>query len=435
MQGICEGTSEGMPAQKEHLPVRKIHRLSALAVERMNRPGKLHDGGGLYLIASPRTGKDAEGVARRWQLRLSIPTSPGIKRRWRWAGLGSFPDVSLAAAREQASRMRAQQREGFDPILARRKARAEALKAARDARTLDQAFAACLEDQAAGWKNGASRAQWEAEWKTYGSPKIGGMLLNSVAVADILKVMRPLWTEHPVLADRFLNRIERAIDYAIPHGWRTVASNPAEQARKMLPKRSTVHAVEHYAALPADDMPDLLRKVRVIESVAARAIELLALTAVRSNELLGAQWEEINLSAATWVIPAKRMKGAKNATSDHFVPLSRQASELLAALRPADATGPVFFGLTRSKVGKVFGRLKVESTLHGLRSTFSSWSNENRIAASDVIEAVLAHKSGNAVKDAYDRGDRREQRRILMQQWADFCDGRAAANNVTPLRA
>jgi hypothetical protein len=212
----------------------------------------------LYLIASPRTGPDARGVSKRWQLRLNVPTEPGIRRQWKWAGLGGFPDTTLSAAREEAAKMRAMMRQGIDPIIERRKAKAAALKATRDARTLDQAFEACLANRVAtaGWKNGTSSAQWRSEHKRYIAPEIGSTLVELLEVADVLHVVRPKWTEQSVLADRLLSRLEQVIQYAILHRWRPAAAgNPAEQARMLLPKHKAVHKVKHYAALPAEEMP------------------------------------------------------------------------------------------------------------------------------------------------------------------------------------
>jgi integrase len=413
--------------------MRKSHRLSALAVERMNRPGKLHDGGGLYLIASPRTGPDARGVSKRWQLRLNVPTEPGIKRKWRWAGCGGYPDVSLQAAREQASKMRAMMRQGVDPIVERRKAKAAALKATRSARTLDQAFEACLADRVAtaGWKNGTSSAQWRSEHRRYIEPEIGSTLVEEITVADVLRVVRPHWTKMPVLADRLLSRLEQVIAYAIAHGWRAVAAgNPAEQARVLLPKHKTVHKVEHYAALPAKEMPAFMRKVRSTEGVAARAIELLTLTVLRSAELINADWSWVK--DGLLVVPGRYMKGQNR--DDHAVPLSRQAVALLETLRPANATsGRIFPGLTRSMLSKAFGRLELAGTLHGLRAVFSTHCNEARLAPSDVIEHALAHKGEDDVKLAYDRGTRAHPRIALMRAWANFLDCPKADDNVTPL--
>ena len=411
----------------------QLHRLTALAVERLNKPGKLHDGGGLFLRAVARKGRNATGVSKHWQLRLNVPTQPGAKRRWRWAGLGSFPDTSLAAAREKAAPMREQQREGRDPIALRKQARAQTLAAAEKEHTLKQTFDAFLADRAAGWKGEASVQSWRSEWSNYLGPRLGRLQVSVIGVDDVLRIVRPLWTTRPVLAERLLIRLGQLFDYATGHGWRPAEQqNPAKLARKVLPPHSSVHQVEGFAMVPVEAMPAFMRKLRATEGRAARCIELIALTCVRGAEARPADWAEFNLDAGLWVIPGKRIKGKHRA--DHAVPLSQQAVALLTALGPADA-GLVFPGLTRSKFARGFTALQVEGSIHGLRSSFSTWANENRIAPEDVIERALSHRQEDDVQAAYDRGDRRHPRALLMQSWGDYCDGRETVDNVTRLRA
>lgn len=413
-----------------------LHRLTALECERMSKPGKKHDGGGLYLRAVPRKGKKAAGVTKSWLQRLSVPTQPGVKRRWRWAGVGPWPDTSLAEARELASKMRKQHREGVDPIALRRQARAQALAAAAKEHTLEQTFDAFLADRAAGWKGEASVRSWRSEWKNYIDKALGHLLVSAVTVTDVLQIVRPLWTERPVVASRLLIRLGQLFNYAIASGWRPPdRQNPAKLARDVLPPHSSVHQVESFAMVPVAEVAGLMRKLRDTEGPAARCIELIALTCVRSAEAIPADWTEFDLvspGGPLWLIPGHRIKGRRRA--DHAVPLPRQAVELLKALGPA-ASGPLFPKLTRSKLGKAFASLQVEGSIHGLRSSFSTWANDTRAAAADVIERALTHKEEDDVKAAYDRGDRRHPRALLMQAWSDHCDGLVAADKVTRLRA
>jgi integrase len=416
--------------------MREIHRLSARRVETAKAPRRLHDGGGLHLQITPRIGG---GVAKSWELRYqTLPQLDG-KRRWHWMGLGPFPDVSLARAREKAAEAREQRRNGVDPLEARARAKAERIAAARRARTLNDVFAACLADREAAWKGSVSKEQWNGEWRRYVSPIIGETLINDTTVDDIKSVVHPIWTTMPVLADRALSRIEKVIDYAIASGWRLAEGNPAQRTRLLLPKHSEVHRVEHYAAMAAADLPAFMVHLRALKTPTSAGLEFAILTATRSNEALGATWEEIDLANATWTVAGERMKGRKGKTRPHVVPLSPQAVALLKARKSAEASGLVFTKkgrrLSRNAFCTLLRTMKVENaTPHGFRSTFSSWANDHEVATSDTIEVALAHKIGDETSRAYNRGKRQDPRRVLMQLWADFIDTGGLVDNVRELK-
>jgi integrase len=156
--------------------------------------------------------------------------------------------------------------------------------------------------------------------------------------------------------------------------------------------------------------------------MAARALEFLTLTAARSGEVRGAQWNEIDLTKKIWVVPAERMKAKR----EHRVPLSKQAIALLKAL-PTKNTGALIFPSTKatSKLSDtaltaVMRRMEIEAVPHGLRSSFRDWVGEETEFPREVAEMALAHTVGNAVEAAYRRGDLFEKRRLMMQDWADF---------------
>jgi integrase len=334
-----------------------------------------------------------------------------------------------------ASKIRKQHREGLDPIALRKRARALAAAAAAKEHTLKETFDSFLADRTAGWKGEASVRSWRSEWSNYVGSGLGHLQVSAIGVDDVLQLVRPIWTAKPVLAERLLIRLGQLFDYATGHGWRPAEQqNPAKLARKVLPPHSSVHQVESFAIVPVAEMAGFMGKLRTTESAAAHCIELIALTVVRSSEAIPADWAEFDLDAAggpLWLVPGHRIKGKHRA--DHAVPLSHQAASLIKALGPA-ARGPLFPTLTRSKLGKAFAALQVEGSIHGLRSSFSTWANETRAAAADVIERALTHKEEDDVKAAYDRGDRRHPRALLMQAWGDHCDG-LVADNVTRLRA
>ena len=406
-------------------------RAAGLTAAKVRTAGKgaYSDGGGLMLIVQP------SGSAT-WILRYSLTA----KRRDMGLGPARGTDaVSLADARQLAAKARAKIREGVDPIEARRAARAAAADPVIvDVTTFKRAADEYLAAHEPGWRSAKHRAQWRMTLVEYAGPKLDNMSVAAIATADVLSVLKPMWLTTPETATRLRGRIEAVLDFAAVNGWRT-GDNPARwrgHLAKLLPARAKVRAVKHHAALPWQDGPAFLNKLRQRASVAARAIEFLILTAARSGEVLGMRWGEVHLDAAVWTVPADRMKAKR----EHRVALSSMAVNLLRGILPLQ-TDPiskalVFPGQDARRPLSVMAMTmalrrmnRTDLTVHGFRSMFRDWAGETTAHPREVVEAALAHRTGDKVEQAYARGDLFTKRRLLMQEWAEFC-GRA----VDPIR-
>ena len=402
---------------------KKATELEHIQVKRLTAPGFHAVGGvaGLHLRVS-------DSGARSWIVRLLVG------RRRRDIGLGGFPDVTLAQARDRAREARAKVREGIDPIEARR----AALTALRGTLTFDEAAERLIEAKAPEWKNAKHAAQWAATLKTYASPIIGKLPVDKIELAHIVDVLTPIWREKTETATRLRSRIEAVLSWATASGYRS-GENPARWRGNLdagiFPKAGKIRKVVHHAAVAIDAMPTFLADLRDREGMAARALEFLILTATRSGEVRGAQWSEIDPQAAVWTIPADRMKAGKA----HAVPLSASALAVLDGL-PRFAGNDLVFPAPRGGVlsdmtlTAVMRRMQVDAVPHGFRSTFRDWASERTNYPAQVAEMALAHAIGNKVEAAYRRGELIAKRTNLMRDWAKFCDTPAIAGNVTPIK-
>jgi integrase len=268
--------------------------------------------------------------------------------------------------------------------------------------------------------------QWETSLATYAYPHIGAMPVAAVDVDTVFRVLSPLWRTKADTASRLRGRIESILGASTVRGLRA-GPNPATwrgNLAHLLPKKSQVRRVAHHRAMPYAELPDFMATLRAREGAAARGLELLILTALRTGEVLGARWSEIDVAAALWTVPADRMKARKA----HRVPLSGPALAILAAL--PQTSGFVFPGERRAgkpihgeALGEMLERMKVDVTTHGFRSTFRDWSAECTSFSNEVCEAALAHTIGNSVEAAYRRGDLLDKRRELMNAWGTYCRG------------
>lgn len=398
--------------------------LTALEVRRLSRPG-MHAVGGVagLLLRISETG------ARYWVLRVRITG----KRRD--LGLGPFPEVGLAEARQEAAAMRRQLRQGVDPAAERRAAR-DALRASSAARvTFDEAARRYLQAKTAEFRNPKHAAQWRTTLETYAGPVIGALPVDHVELAHILQVLEPIWREKTETASRVRGRIEKVLDYATVSGFRA-GENPARWRGNLdaiLPAPGKLKRVEHHKALPWADAPAFMARLRRRGGMAARALEFAIWTAARSGEVRGATWAEIDTEARTWTVPAERMKAKR----EHVVPLSAPALALLEALPRFEEVPYVFPSgrggqLSDMALSALMKRMKVTATPHGFRSTFRDWVSEKTSYPHEVAEMALAHTIPNAVERAYRRGDLLQKRRQLMAEWARFLTGSTA--DVAPLR-
>lgn len=369
--------------------------------------GRYSLGGGLILFVSAAD-------QRSWIVRYSL----GGKRFD--FSIGSAKYLTVSAARTKAAAVIADAKAGIDP---REKRRAKKDTSSGDHVLTFREFA----EQAIGeireirrWKNAKHSEQWTSTIKTYAYPVLGELPLTDIERCDVLEVLRPIWTEKPETANRVRGRLENIFDHAIAKG--IIEHNPATWKgglASFLPPISKVRAVKHHEAMPLEELKAFAPQIAGKASIVSQAVLFGILTATRAQEFLGARWEEIDEDRAVWTIPSERMKCGL----EHRVPLSRQALELLGRLdRKAEfvfpaprGARPMVIDSPRAFIRKATGQ---SFTMHGFRSTFRDWCEENFVHEA-LAERALAHVKGDKVIKAYQRSDLLEQRRPVMQLWAD----------------
>lgn len=388
-----------------------LAKLKPLAIQRLKKPGKYSDGGGLYLVVKP-TGK------KLWSYRFML------SGKAREMGLGSLDDVTPEEAREQATRARRLAKEGIDPIEARKaENQAKMLKEARLV-TFDECATKYIEAHSPSWKNPKHHQQWENTLKSYASPIIGNLAVQDVDTSLVIQILEPIWTSKTETASRLRMRIESILDWAKVREFRE-GENPARwkgHLANILPPRNKVQQVKHHSALPYLEIPAFMGHLREQEGVAAIALEFTILTACRTGETVGASWAEFDLDRGLWIIPAERMKGGQA----HTVTLSTAAKSALKRIQPFSNEfvfpgGKPGKGLSTGGMSAVLKRMGSPVTVHGFRSTFRDWAAERTNTPSWVAEKALAHAVADKVEAAYRRGELIEKRRLLMEQWAQFC--------------
>ncbi|MCG8049496.1 MAG: integrase arm-type DNA-binding domain-containing protein [Candidatus Thiodiazotropha endolucinida] len=387
-----------------------IHKLSPTKVKNAG-PGKYEDGGGLRLVVS-------KSGAKKWVLRLTIY---GKRREM---GLGSYPDVGLGEAREDARKYRKRVKKGIDPIEERRIEKA-------GTPTFTTCAARYIQAHRRGWKNAKHARQWVSTLKTYARPEIGTKKVDVITTEDILKILQPIWTTKTETAKRLQGRIENILDYAAAHKYRDHL-NPARwrgHLDKLLAKPSRVKEISHHPAMPYSEVPGFMMELATNGSTSALALQFLILTATRTSEVLQAKWDEIDQDKGVWSIPAERMKARR----EHRVPLSDAALNILAALTRLEGNPYLFPGSRHGRPLSNMALLQLmrgmgygvngnrgEYVPHGFRSSFRDWSGEISSFPRDVAEMALAHAIKNKVEAAYRRGDLFEKRRKMMHEWSMY---------------
>jgi integrase len=407
---------------------RAARRLSARKVETIAKPGYHADGDGLYLVV------DASG-ARRWAL---IYHTAGRRREM---GLGR---MGLKEAREAAEEAHRRIRSGVDPIAARRQARA----ATTGIPTFGAIAAEVITDAQARSSNDKVRYQWDL---LLGARYCGAILqkrVNEISTLDIEQVLRPVWRSKPETGRKLLVRLRRVFDYARVHlrdrhgiampgnpaAWQDLRDRGFERISKLSRGRQ--------AALDYQQAPAFLSALRQRGGIAARALEVTLLTGLRTGEVIGARWNEIDLEKRVWVIPPGRLKDRRTRTDPHRVPLS---TETVAVLKKLPIMGD--FAFPGLRLGKPLSNMAMLSLLkdmnrdeagrprwvdagsgrpitpHGLRSTFRTWGEDTGFAR-DLLEEALGHRIGTPVERAYRRTDNFDGRRTVMEAWAGFCRGK-----------
>ena len=376
--------------------------LTALKVKALKEPRRYADGNGLYLVVEP-------SGAKRWVLRTMI------RGRRRDIGLGGAQLVSLADAREKAINLRRIARAGGDPI-AEKKAKAGVPTFAEAARLVHA-------EHLPAWRNEKHAAQWIDTLERFVFPTFGDRLVNQIDTPDVLRALSPIWLTRPETSRRVRQRIRTVLDWAKAAGFR-FGDNPVEGVVKGLPKQ--LDRPKHHAALPYEDVPAFVKKLRQCNASepAKLAFEFLILTATRTNEVIEAKWEEMDVRSATWTIPIERMNKSKR---EHRVPLSPRCLEILT--RAKQLVGQREFVFSGQSPGQPFSgmvfletlrRMNLNVTAHGFRSSFKDWASERTPFALEVSEMALAHTIKDKTDAAYRRGDLFVKRRQLMTAWAEF---------------
>ena len=329
--------------------------------------------------------------------------------------------MGLAEAREAAQANLQSIRQGQDPIALKQQAREEAQQPG--APTFRQAAERVIELRRPTWSSDRHAKQWTESLTNHAYLFIGQKSVDEVTPADTLAVLEPIWTEKAETATRVKQRMEVIFDWCIVQGWRS--DNPASAIARALPRRPRVK--QHHPALPYPDVGAAIQLVRDsnADTSTKLAFELMVLTATRTGEVRGVNWDEVDLNAATWTIPPERMKARR----EHRVPLSNRATEILVEAQALGNSGYVFprkrdsrMPMSNMAFQMLLRRLDIDGTPHGMRSAFKDWSIETSQDWA-TSEAALAHKLGNSLESAYARTDLFNRRRGLMEEWSKFLEG------------
>ncbi|AWL03823.1 tyrosine-type recombinase/integrase [Massilia oculi] len=379
--------------------------MSAMAVKKATAPGYYPDGGGLYLQVSPTGSKS-------WIYRFTL------NKKERQMGLGSYPDVTLAKARELATASRLLAKSGVDPIAARDSQRATF----QQQRTFSQCAEEYYEIHKHTWRNAKHTAQWTNTLKTYAYPFFGNKTISDVSKADILAALTPIWTTKAPTASRVKQRIHAVLDWAAAKDYRhNHDAGIWAQIARALPAAKGNRG--NFAACPYKDVATTVSAIRMSGSDDAvkLALEFIILTAARTGEVRLAEWSEIDFDEKRRIIPGERMKSG----NEHRVPLPARAVEILEAQKGQHPK--LIFPNTKGKAysDMVFTaalrRLGYQFTVHGFRSSFRDWAAEQTSYPHAVCEAALAHAQKDKTEAAYFRSDLFEKRRELMNDWALYC--------------
>ncbi len=420
---------------------RRAKELSAIEVRRLGR-GVHNVGGvaGLLLQVS-------DSGAQSWLLRVRV----GDKRRE--IGLGAFPEVSLAKAREKAAETKEMIRNGIDPVEARKAARSALLASQRQGLTFIEAFEKYAAKKLPELRTERYRNQWRATVEKYAFPELGNMLVQDITREDILRILHPIWEAKTETATKVRQRVEKTLDYAKAAGHRT-GDNPAAWRGNLelaLSAPNKIAPKENFPALQIDDAARWWVDLQSREGVGASALAFQALTASRTGAVRFATWEEIDLEARLWTIqPGRTASKIPLTGKPHRVPLT---DDIVALLENLPRMGELLFtsprggalsdatlgkvmrsihegDMKRGGMGYVDARTKAQAVPHGLRSCFRVWVTERTNFDGDMAELALAHMVGSKVRQAYDRSDMIEKRRAMMAAWGRFLRGETGAKVV-----
>ena len=383
---------------------RHPHKALSAAFVRSAPPGRHADGNGLYLFVQP-------SGTRSWIQRLVV------RGRRRELGLGAVALVPLAEAREQALANRRLARSGGDPLTEKRRL--------QQIPTFADAARQVLEQKQDGWRGRWHAQNWIRSLERYVFPRIGRRPVSEVNTADVLEVLTPIWHSKAATAREVRQRVRSVLEWAIALDLRD--DNPCDRVLPVLGPQNDI--VTHRRALPHQEVAAAIETVRTSSSgqpAVKLAFEFLVLTAARSGEVRLATWDEVDTAGAVWTVPAERMKAKR----EHRVPLCMRALEILDVARTLGDGNRLVFpmrsgkAISMSTLPKMLEYHRIAAVPHGFRSSFRDWAAERTDHPREVIEAALAHVVQNKVEAAYARSDLFERRRRLMDDWADYLNGR-----------
>ena len=389
-------------------------RLTQARAEKLSDPGWYPDGQNLYLQVNSLSSKS-------WVFRYSV------KRKETRLGLGSYPQISIARAREKAAELRSLLQEGVDLKAHREEKRRQA-----EQEQMVSTFRACSEAyikaQAPSWSNHKHAQQWSNTLRDYAFPTIGEMDVSDISVDDVVDCLQPIWGTKTETAKRVRQRIEAILDWAIIRGLRK-DNNPARWKGfldKILPPPNRIAPVTHHPYMSIELLPSFYSWLSRKGSLSALCLRFLILTGVRQMEARGARWDEIDREQALWSLPPERKKERKPLT----IPLSVEALGVLDRMTGLSSGELVFSTTGKTPLSEAALRKLLKSylaetqadhcVLHGFRSCLRIWAEKETNFGFAVLEKVLAHSLGGQVQAAYLQNEFLEDRRVIMNKWADY---------------
>ncbi len=397
-------------------------KLNPKQVENLTEPGTYEDGDGLRLVVKS-TGR------KSWLLRFQLAG------RRREMGLGSFPEVGLKKARQEASAKRSQLSDGIDPLAARDIERAAQLEAQRTSEAKQLKFEALAKEYCEA-HGGTWSEKWRKGWlrklELYAFDHIGKLSAEEIGTPQVLKVLQPIWATKTRTADEVRGQIEQVLDAAKarnlregenPARWRGHLDNLLSRAEKKKARKR-----EHFDALRWQDVPALMAKLSTNTTLASLAAQLLIMTSARAHMVRFARWDEFDLEAGTWSLPDERMKmrvAFVIPLADQVIPRTPESPFLFPG---QGKTGVMHANAIRTLL---HGMKYDHITRHGFRSSFRDWSGECTNFPREVCEMALAHDERDQTEGAYSRTDFLDKRRALMTGWANYLTSKEPPQALT----
>lgn len=375
-------------------------------------------------------------------LRLRV-TKSGTKNwifRYRWfgktkdMGLGSYPEVSLAQARQKRDLNKQLVLKNIDPILEKNTVKIDTIK--REAMTFKIAALEYIQTHKIQWTNKKHSKQWSSTLERYVYPKIGNLPVSHITKHHIVSILKPIWNIKHETASRVRQRIEKILSWSIALEYRDFP-NPATlngNLEYILPKSSLVSKVKHHRSLTYEELPEFINQLKKVNLNSAYALHFLILTASRTNEVIGAKWKEFNFDFKIWNIPEERVKTRIN----HSVTLNQSSLVLLRKLKQFSNSEYVFPGIKPQThisnnallqlLKNYFPQVYKQTVPHGFRSSFRDWAEEQHNFSRRAVELCLSHQNSDKTEDAYLRTKLLNKRHLIMNEWDNFLNQMSKEN-------